>query len=118
MAADVITFPAPQVSAEVTTQGGDYTVHIKVSGSGRYPMKGGQGDYQPEQVLLVWQTRDGGTWTFRHAIITGRQVEKRTGELSTFGTAQTLYPGDPAYADCEPEWLATLIEESTPGGAR
>jgi hypothetical protein len=117
MSADVITFPGREATCEVTSQGGDYTVQVKVTGSGPYPMKGGQGDYQPRTVLLVWTTTDGVAWTFRHAVAAGPQIEKRTGEPGPFSTSQTLYLGDPNYAGGEPVWLAAIVHRFAPGKA-
>lgn len=103
-------------TVKTVSAGGDFTVTVTVRNAGRWPMLGGQGDYQPEKVLLVWTTEDGSTWTFRHAILTGRQIDARTGEPTAFPTSQTLYLGDPHRRDCEPEWLADLVEKHTPGG--
>ncbi len=117
MDAKVLTLPLPVVDVDFhpTSSGGTFAVQLTIRHSGNYPMKGGQGDYQPRTVLLMWDTDDGTTWTFRHAIICGAQIEKKTGEPGAFTTSQTLYLGDPNYADCEPSWLAGLVARFTPG---
>lgn len=113
--ATVLSFPSPEMTYEPVEQGGDYTVQVKVTNSGHYPMKGGMGDYQPRTVLLVWTTDDGITWTFRHAVITGQQIERRTGQPGPFATSQNLYLGDPGYRDCQPPWLADMVARLAPG---
>jgi hypothetical protein len=117
MDAKVLTlFPGPDVTYKVTGQpGGDYTVQITVQGSDPCPMKGGQGDYLPRTALLVWTTTDGAAWVFRHAILSGPQIERKTGEPGPFPTSQTLYLGDPNYSDCEPVWLARMVAALAPG---
>lgn len=118
MGGNVLTlFPAAGPNFETGSRGGDYTVELRVSGSDYYPLKGGMGDYQPRKVLLVWTTDDGDTWTFRHAVTTGPQIEQRTGVPGVFTTSQTLYLGDPGYRDCEPAWLADLVDQHAPGKA-
>jgi hypothetical protein len=111
---NVVVLPV-SVSCDVPSSGGEFLRRVKVSGSDNYPMKGGQGDYQPRDVLLVWTTADGVTWTFRHAIIAGPRIETRNGKTSAWFTSQTLYLGDPTYADCEPVWLPGLVAGLAPG---
>lgn len=106
-----------EVSSKRTSQNGTFHVRIAVSGSDPYPMRGGQGDYLPDDVLLEWMTDDGTTWTFRHAIVRGWQIDARTSRAGQFATTQTLYLSDPGYVDCEPSWLASLVTENAPGGA-
>lgn len=121
--ATIHTLPTPgalpdgAVYRRTSEQGGEFIVQVAVTGGGRYPLKGGQGDYQPRNVLLVWFTTDGIEWLFRHAIITGQQIEKRTGEPGMFTTSQTIYLSDPTYRDCEPAWLAELVKQTAPSGA-
>jgi hypothetical protein len=107
------TSAAPTVT--VTRKGGEYFVRANVHDSAPYPMKGGQGDYQPEMVMLGWVTETGASWTFRHAVISGRSLDGRTGRPGMFSTSQTLYLNDPGYPECEPEWLAGLVAELAPG---
>ncbi len=105
--------------AEVTYRssgwaGGEFRRTFTVTGGGRYPMRGGQGEYQPEQVILEWATGDGENWVFRHAILIGRQIDSRTGEPGKFTTSQTVYLGDPNYPQCEPVWLPALVQLHQP----
>ncbi|MCW6008696.1 hypothetical protein K1W54_29740 [Micromonospora sp. CPCC 205371] len=99
----------------VTRRGGEFFVRADVHGSPSYPMKGGQGDYQPETVMLGWVTETGASWMFRHAVITGRVIEGRTGRPGMFSTSQTIYLNDPGYSECTPQWLAGLVVEMAPG---
>jgi hypothetical protein len=96
-------------------QSGTYEVRVALSGSATYPMRGGQGQYQPQMVLLIWTTGNGMVWTFDHAVISGYQIEARTGRLGQYGTAQTIHLGDPGYPECEPRWLVDLAAEMAPG---
>jgi hypothetical protein len=105
-------------SHRVCDGGGEYLVRVSMTGSPRYPLRGGQGDYEPRDVLLVWMTADGVTWTFSHAVICGPQIEKRTDEPGRFGASQTISLGDTTYADCEPVWLAGLVDKLAPRTAR
>jgi hypothetical protein len=107
--------PAVPVLRTVHSSGGEFIRRLKVTGSPFYPMAGGQGDYQPRDVLLVWTTEDGADWVFRHAVIVGPQIEQRTGEPGSVRTSQTIYLGHPTYPDCEPVWLAGMVAELAPG---
>ncbi len=98
----------------VVSRGGDFRVRVAAPDASRYPMRSGQGLYQPTDVLLVWNTDDGVTWTFEKAVIKGQQIE-RTGEPGMFDTSQLVYLNDPTCPDCEPRWLAALVEAVAPG---
>lgn len=95
-------------------RGGEYHVHVTAPDRSRYPMRGGQGDYEPRDVWLTWTTEDGVTWTFGHADIRGPHVEKRTGETGSLFTSQRISLNDTTYADCEPHWLADLVKAMAP----
>lgn len=105
-------------TARPVSQGGEYQVRVELHNSPAYPMKGGQGDYQPRDVVLVWSTTDGASWTFRQAVIQGPHIEQRTGLPGTSRTAQTIYLNDPGYPECTPAWLAELVAQTAPKGGQ
>ncbi len=103
-----------EISYQPTGQfGGEYRRTFTLHNAGIYPMRGGQSHYEPTRITLEWVT-DGETWKFRHAILSGWKIDRRTGERTSFTASQTLYLGDPLYPDCEPPWLPALVQLHQP----
>lgn len=109
--------PAAGLEYARLSGGGVFHAHTTAPLGRAYPMKGGQGDYQPATVLMVWSTETGTAWQLQHVVITGQQIDARTGQPGQWPTSQTLYLGDERYAECEPEWLPELVAQNAPAGA-
>jgi hypothetical protein len=105
-------------TAQPISQGGEYQIRVELHNSPAYPMKGGQGDYQPRTAVLAWSTDDGTSWRFQHAVIQGPHIERRTGLPGASHTSQTIYLNDPGYPECTPVWLADLVAQMAPHEGR